>query len=147
MADMQAGQALQAGEREQQRSRLSTGQLKSKQIASMAANGIALDGGTANAVLTSTDVLGEVDANTIEQNALMSAWGYRTEAAMGRARAKAISPKMAAATTLLGSATQVASSWYSMNKGGLFAGADVTKANLSNDPIGSLGKSRGWWSS
>ena len=120
MADMQAGQALQAGAREKQRSQLATGNLKSKQIANMAANGVALDGGSQNAVLTSTDVLGEADAQTIEHNALMSAWGYRTEANMTRARAGAISPGMAAATTLIGSATQVASSWYAFDKAGAF---------------------------
>ena len=89
----------------------------------MAANGVALDSGTPNAVLTSTDVMGEIDANTIEQNALAQAWGYRTQAGMDRARANAINPGMSAATTLLGSATQVASTWYGMKYGMKKAGA------------------------
>ncbi|MBP6464971.1 MAG: hypothetical protein KA324_13645 [Rubrivivax sp.] len=118
MADVQARQALLAGEREQQRSRLATANLKSRQTVAMAANGVALDSGTPNAVLTSTDVMGEIDANTIEQNALAQAWGYRTQAGMDRARANAINPGMSAATTLLGSATQVASTWYGMKKAG-----------------------------
>ena len=92
--------------------------LKSRQTVAMAANGVALDSGTPNAVLTSTDVMGEIDANTIEQNALAQAWGYRTQAGMDRARANAINPGMSAATTLLGSATQVASTWYGMKKAG-----------------------------
>lgn len=132
MADLQARQALLAGEREQQRSRLATGALKSRQIVTMAANGVDLSSGTPNAVLTSTDVMGQIDANTIEQNALMEAWGYRTEASMDRARAKSISPGMAAGTTLLGSATQVASSWYSFNKAGAM-------------PSGGQPKTGGWW--
>lgn len=118
MADMQARQALLAGEREQQRSRMTTANLKSRQTVAMAANGVALDSGTPNAVLTSTDVMGEIDARTIEQNAVMQAWGYRTEAAMDRARAKSINPALSAATTLLGSATQVASTWYRFKKTG-----------------------------
>jgi hypothetical protein len=119
IAEIQAGQALKAGEREQQRSRLATGQLKSRQIASMAANGVALNEGSPNAVLTSTDVLGEIDAQTIKQNAVMQAWGHRTEATMARANAKAISPGMAAASTLVGAASQVASTWMRFNSAGM----------------------------
>jgi hypothetical protein len=31
-------------------------------------------------VLTSTDVMGQIDKNTIAANAVRSAWGYRTQA-------------------------------------------------------------------
>jgi hypothetical protein len=94
-----------------------------------------------------------VDANTIAANAVQSAWGYRTQAVnykndalMSRATASGISPGLNAASTLLGEAGQVASTWYGMNKAGAFAPNDVQTANMSSDPIGSLGNSRGWWS-
>ncbi len=118
LEEYQAQNALLQGEREMQRSRLSTAQLKSTQRASMAANGVDLSEGTPARVLTSTDLLGEIDAQTIQQNALRSAWGYRTDAAMKRASADAISPLMAGGVSLLGGGAQVASSWYYLKKAG-----------------------------
>lgn len=118
LEEYQAQNALVQGEREMQRSRLSTANLKSTQRASMAANGVDLADGSAARVLTSTDVLGEIDAQTIEHNALLNAWGYRSDARMKRASASAISPGMSAFSTLLGSGAQVASSWYYLKKAG-----------------------------
>lgn len=112
LAEIQAQRTLQSGERDMQRSRLQAANLKGAQRAGIAANGIDVGVGSAAQVLTSTDVLGEIDANTIEANAVRSAWGYRTEAIMKRGSADAISPGMAGATSLLGSAGKVADSWY-----------------------------------
>jgi len=110
---------LLAGQRDEQRSRLSTAQLKSTQRASMAANGLDLGVGSAAQILATTDLMGEVDAATVHANAVRSAWGYRTQsvnqsnqAALSRASADAISPLGSAATTLLGSGAQVAANWY-----------------------------------
>ena len=119
--EYQAQNALLQGEREEQKARLSTAQLKSSQRANMAANGVDLAQGSAAQVLTSTDYLGEVDAQTIKANALKQALGYRVDATMKRAQADSISPGMAAFTTLLGSGAQVASSWYGLNKAGAFS--------------------------
>lgn len=116
--ELTAQRTLEAGQRETQRSRMATARLKGAQRAGMAANGLDLGEGTAARVLTDTDLLGEVDANTIEANAVRSAWGYRTESTMRRAGADAISPGMAGFTSLLGGTGQVASSWYAMNKVG-----------------------------
>jgi len=120
LAEVSAKSTMLAGEREQQRSRLNTAQVKGAQRAAMAANGVDLSSGTANRVLTSTDLVGEVDAQTIAANALRTAWGYRTQGAQSRATAGAISPGMSALTTLMGGASQVAGSWYTMNKAGAF---------------------------
>lgn len=124
-ADNSARAALFAGQREEQRSMLATAQLKGTQKATLAANGVDLGEGSAARVLTSTDVMGEIDHNTIAANAIRSAWGYRAQAtnyrneAVGqRAAASAISPGMAAATTALGAAGAVADRWYSLNKAG-----------------------------
>lgn len=102
---------------------LRAGQLKSTQRASMAANGIDLGEGSAAEILASTDIMKEIDKNTLEANAVRSAWGYRTQAVnfendalMKRAGADSISPGMAAATSLLGSAGTVAQSWYMWRK-------------------------------
>lgn len=139
LEEYQAQNALVQGEREMQRSRLSTAQLKSTQRASMAANGVDLSQGSAAQVLTSTDTLGEIDAQTIEHNALLNAWGYRSDARMKRASASAISPGMSAATSLLGSAGQVASSWYAMSKAGAF---DTTTGQA--DPRAGVRGQRGY---
>lgn len=123
LSETQAQQTLLAGQREEQKSRISTANLKGTQRAAMAANGIDLGVGSAAQVLTSTDMLGEIDANTIQSNAIKSAWGYRTQGAnqtaqatSSRAAASAISPSSAFTSSLLGGAGQVASSWYQYNK-------------------------------
>lgn len=153
ISEMGAQSELARGQREEQGSRLRTAQLKSSQRVALAANGVDLGQGSAVDLLTSTDYMGEMDANTIASNAVKSAWGYRTQAMdyknqakMKRATAGAISPGMAAATTLLGESGRVASSWYAMGKTGASATqSDVALANKSSDPIYSLGSSRNWW--
>jgi len=132
LAEKAAQVELQRGSREVQNSRLKTAQLKSAQRVAMAANGIDLGSDTAVNILSSTDLMGEIDANTLEANAVRSAWGYRTQAvnasnsAIGtRATAKGINPAIGAAGSLLSSAGQVASSWYSMKKAGTLSYTDV----------------------
>lgn len=124
LAESSAQSILFQGQREEQRSRLQTAQVKSAQRVALAANGVDLTEGSAAELLTTTDVMGEVDANTINANAVRAAWGQRSQAtnmqidAMGkRTAARAIKPNMAAASTLLNGATQVASSWYTGTKG------------------------------
>ena len=124
-AESSARTALMIGQREEQRSMLQTAALKGKQTASMAANGIDLGEGSAARVLTDSDVMGQIDRNTIAANAVRQAWGYRTQAvnlqndaSIKESQAGAISPWMGAASSLLTSAGSVAGSWYSLNKGG-----------------------------
>jgi len=130
IAEMNAQSAIVAGQREEQKSRIATSQLKGSQKVALAANGIQLDGdptSTANNILTSTDTLGEIDANTTAANAIRSAWGYRIEetnhknnALMKRATAKQTSPNSSFATSLLGSATSLGMNYYSLKKAGAF---------------------------
>lgn len=141
IAELGAQSALQQGQREVQRAKLNTAQLKSAQKVAMAANGIELGEGTATQILTSTDIMGEEDANTIEVNAARNAWGYRTQkmnyenqAAMGRATASAISPGMNAGTSLLSNAGAVANQWYTLKQAGAFA--EDKKSDKT---------SKGWW--
>lgn len=146
MSESAAQQTLLTGQREEQQSMIATAKLKGTQRASLAANGVDLGEGSASQILTTTDVLGEVDAHTIHSNAVRSAWGHRAQAVnqsnqalMSRASAGAINPGQSAFTSLLGSAGSVATSWYR------FSGKqDEDKANMSDDPIASMNKSRGW---
>lgn len=138
---------LMKGQREEQNARLKTAHLKSAQRVALAANGVDLGVGSAANILTSTDVMGEIDANTIAANAVRSAWGYRTQATnasidgiMKRSSASSISPGMAAATSLLGSATGVAKSWYGLNKQGAF---DTPKDSSSSLPMSERGNPQG----
>lgn len=129
IAELGAQQELYRGQQQVGALTLKAGQLKSSQRAAMAANGLALGEGSAAEVLASTDIMKEIDANTLIANAVRSAWGYRTqavdfqnEAIMKRAAASGIRPGMAAATSLLGGAGKVASSWYMLKKDGAVHG-------------------------
>jgi len=123
MKEQQARDAIMAGQRQSQAVMLETARIRSSQRAAMAANGVALDSDSAVNQLASTDYLGQVDRNTIEANAIKSAWGIRADAVndrnqalMDRATRKSISPTMSAVTSLIGSAGQVADSWYQAGK-------------------------------
>lgn len=130
IADINAEQSEQAAQQELARGNAAVatatqraGQAKGAQRAALAANGVDLGDGSAAEVLASTDLAKENDINTITANAVRAAWGqrvqatnFKNEALTKRAGADSISPGMAAFTSLLGSATQVASSWYMLNK-------------------------------
>lgn len=143
---------LLRGERESQASRLRTAALKSRQRVAMAANGVDLSVGTAVNVLSSTDYIGEVDANEIRANAVKAAWGHRLQATnfsnaalMRRTSASGIDPTMTAFSNAMVAGADLAATKYALRKGE--TSADVERANKSNDPISSLGKSRSWWDS
>lgn len=134
IADINAGQSELAAQQELARGNAEVaaasqraGQVKGAQRAALAANGVDLGTGSAAEMLTSTDLQKENDINTITANAVRAAWGQRMQATnfknkalTKRASADSISPGMSAFTSLLGGATQVASSWYMMNKAGVF---------------------------
>lgn len=124
ISETNAQAVLLSGQRAQQNVRLRTAKLKSSQRVGMAANGIDLGSRTAVNVLTSTDVMGEIDANTVEANAIRAAFGYRTQsvnemntAGLASAVADGISPFGSATGSLLGNAGKVADSWYRYSKG------------------------------
>ena len=127
IAQGQARDALMRGERQEQGSRMQAAQLKSSQRAAMAASGIDLGSETSAAILTSTDYLSEMEANTIKANALREAWGYRMEAVgrrgeagMARATARGISPVGEGLTSLLTSASSVAGNYATFSSLGAF---------------------------
>jgi hypothetical protein len=123
LAETSAQTELTRGQREEHSVRLRTAQIKSSQRASMASNGIDLGEGTAANIQLTTDIMGEADADTVQANAVRSAWGYRTQSAsyssdagMRRAGAAGISPIGSALTTALTGAGTVARNWYQYNK-------------------------------
>ena len=135
LAEKAAQVELANGQRQVQGVRLKAAQLKSAQRVSMAANGIDLGSDTAVNILTTTDYMSEVDANTAEANSVRSAFGYRTQAVnvsnnanSARASAGGINPFASASGTLLSGAGQVAGSWYSLKKSGALNKEGATNA-------------------
>lgn len=119
IARWQAEDALHRGARDASRMRISGNQLKGKQRAALAANGVDLGVGSALEILTDTDYFTEVDIGTIKDNAAREAWAIRnqaqnftSEASLLRSRANMESPLLAAGTSLLTSATKAAGNWY-----------------------------------
>lgn len=118
-----AQSALNQGQRQIGQLTLQAGQLKSRQRAAMAANGIDLGEGNAAEVQASTDIMKEIDVNQINLNAVLQANGLRTQsvnqgnaAILSRGMASGISPVGSVVSSLLGSAGSVASSWYQYSK-------------------------------
>lgn len=152
LSELAAETELNRGQREYGAFTLKKGAMKSTQRASLAANGIDLGVGSALETLTTTDIMGEIDGQTIVSNAVRAAWGYQTQAVISRTSAAvaannarstgqnaannysaagnmafinasnqssltriqsdAISPTVAGTTSLLGSATRAADTWY-----------------------------------
>lgn len=124
IAELGAQSALNQGQHAIGDLTLKAGHLKSAQRVAMAANGIDLGEGNAAEIQASTEIMKEADKNTIQANAVRSAWGYRmqgtnfqNEALTARNASSAISPWMTGASTMLGKATDVATSWYMMGGG------------------------------
>ena len=127
MAERSAQSVLLQGQQQIGSLTLRSGKIKSAQRVALAANGVDLGEGNAAEIQATTDLMTEVDKNTIEANAIRSAWGYRTQgvnasnqALMSNASASSINPNNAAMSSLMGSAGNVAQSWYAMNKTGAF---------------------------
>lgn len=126
LSGWQADDAVTRGEAAAAQQLLKGGQVKGAQRAAMAANGIDLSVGSAQNILNDTDYLTSVDAAQLRDNAAREAWGYRQQArqyvdraSAARSGASGISPWLSAGTSLLTSATSVASRWVSnTNRGG-----------------------------
>ena len=125
-SERSAQAALLAGQHQEQQVMLHTAQMSSAQTAGFASHGIDTGQGSAARTIASTNVMGQADANTVAANSVRQAWGYRmqgtnyaNDALMKSSAANAISPVMAAGTSLLSSSGQVAQNWYMMSKAGV----------------------------
>ena len=119
LAEYQAKDALVRGELAIQSHRRQVKQLKGSQIASMAARGLDLGGGTAADVLASTDIMAEFDEDTIQTNAEKEAEGFRMmgknyagNAALLAGRSGRENPLLSGVSSLLTNADKVAEYWY-----------------------------------
>lgn len=139
-AESQSQSILAAAQQQKGRYTLQAGATKAAAKSSLAARGIQAGVGSAAEEVASIDLAKEMDLLTIDQNVAQAVAGarmqrvnYQNQAMMAgvsasniRATAKGIRPWMSAATSLLGSSSQVAgqmaqdrrwSAWESANRG------------------------------
>lgn len=111
LADRRAKDAIERGQREEQRKRLEIAQLKGRQIAALSDSGVDIGFGSPLDTIVDTAVLGELDALTIRSNAAREAYEYkvqgvnaRADAALSRANAQSAktSGYLTAGGTILG---------------------------------------------
>lgn len=110
-ARAQAEDARRRGELSVRQHYRDVAQLKGRQRASMAASGVVLTEGSPLAILTQTEHLANLDAQTIQENADRESHAFRMQAANYDAAAQAANPFLAAGSTLLTGASQVADRW------------------------------------
>jgi len=79
VAGWQADDAIMRGRESEQRLRFKTATLKGGQRARLAASGVDVSEGSALNILTETDMMGEIDAQTIRLDAAREAWGYKNQ--------------------------------------------------------------------
>jgi hypothetical protein len=127
-AEWQAQDATKRGQEQAEANSRKVAMLKGSQTASMAAHGLDISEGTPVNILTDTDLLGEIDTNTIQQNASKEAWGHRakaanasTQAGMYDMQANNSSGLMSGAGSLISGAASLADRWY-RSKNNLAAG-------------------------
>lgn len=125
MATWQSEDALARGQTAVNQHQLKVAQLRGTQRASLAAHGIDLGQDSALDILSDTEYMGKIDANTIIDNSNKEAWTFRNQAANYGANAGLLalrsdseSPWGAAGGSLLTSAGSVAKSWYAMKSVG-----------------------------
>lgn len=119
MAERSAQSILRAAEYETGRVTMKAGQVKSSQKAGQGKRGVAIGVGSAAEEIASTDLIKEMDMNTIYRNATAAAGAARMQSVnfsnaslLQGTMADTLSPSLGAGTTLLKEATSVAYSWY-----------------------------------
>ena len=124
-AEYQAQDAISRGREAEQDHRMKVAQLKSKQIAEFAANGVSTSSGSPLNVIGDTAALGETDALRIRRNAYSEASGYYNQAGVYRAAGDNASTQgmYGAAGSLLGGAGKVASQYYQFKRDGALNGS------------------------
>lgn len=125
VAQMGAESAMRAGESQVAQITYEAGQRRAKQRTAFAANGVALDGGSAQDVQLSTEVLKQLDVRNTRLNALADAWGYKRQA-LGFGAQASVAKTMSnyynksaigsAVGSLLESGSSVSSRWYDLLK-------------------------------
>lgn len=83
-----AEDAMRRGSIESGRQKARTKQIRGKQKASLAAQGIDINSGSAADVQDETELYGEIDRMTIQNNAYKEAWGHRANAEAYRSKGR-----------------------------------------------------------
>lgn len=125
IAERAAASAITSGQEQASNASIRGAQTIASQRAALAANGVDINSGTAANVQASTKWVTDANVDTITANAARAAMGYTTQSqnysnqsGAYRAAADSVSPVTAGATSLLTSATSVASDWYRMQRVG-----------------------------
>ncbi len=117
MAEYAAQDAHARGEEQAIAAQRRAAQLRGRQRATMAGNGVDLAVGTPADLVNQTDFFGEVDANTARDNAARDAWSYRAQGTNARAQGNAAAQQgtMSAFGSVLGGVAQVSDQWMRYN--------------------------------
>ena len=109
LAGMKAKEARQFGTVEQQRNRIAVQQQVGQQRAVAAANGVAVDAGSALDIITDTVGFGTLDELTIQNNAERQALGFEFQAENFTSESQALKSAAAASKTagFLGAASSI----------------------------------------
>lgn len=142
-AEMSAQSIQEAGKTQVQQYTMRAGQEAAATQVGTAARGVDLTSGSAVAQRASDELVKQMDVLTINSNATRAAWAQRTQATNDqnqsllartsasnlRTSADSISPGNALSTSLLGSATGIASQWDWRRKLALAGASNFTLAN------------------
>lgn len=112
--------------------------LEGTQTASLAARGLDISEGSANAILTDTSFFGEVDERTTKANAAREAWGYQTQANNFAANAQFYQAGADAQNPMLSGALAGTAAYFG---GGGKTGLSSTGVASSNNSLLSSGTS------
>ena len=122
MAEIRIQDTLEQGRFAEQEVARGAKRAKGSQIAEVTGRGIRLSGSALD-ILSGIDVVEAVDQGIVEENTRkavftdeVAALDARTGAAFDRASARGIDPAIAAGTSLINTAGQVASRWYTQRR-------------------------------
>lgn len=150
-AEWQAQDAIARGQATEQAQRMKTNALQGQQIAAAAAAGIDVNSGTPAELRSDTQLLGELDAATIRNNAAREAYGYRVratgfqseaEVATAAAKRSATEAWMGATASMVGGAASISDKWLRQWESGVWDAAPA-KTPTSTDNYGAF-DSRIW---
>lgn len=144
LAELQAEYARFKGQKEAGRLTLASGNLLGRQRASQAAANIDLSVGSAAEVRAGTEFFKDADRFQLEQNALMDAWGYRSQASdysFVANNTRANSAASAVIPTLITGANTVADTWAKLLQTGVIG----NKQTKSDDPLYALYQLNNGW--
>lgn len=129
IADQNAQFALQQGQQQEAAKQQQTAQTISDQRAVTAAAGIDPNRGSSLRIQGDTAALGELDAQTIRNNASRTAWGFQTQGANFGAQAGLLQSQASNATaagqlgafsSIIGGASSVSNKWLTYKTQGVF---------------------------